>query len=96
MDDSNLQQAELLSVFIAILRKSTRNLQVEKNTINRLKSQHFTKSFMKLNNWHTINFFHCHHQHCSGQTDRIVQQACTQVSLIEHLLNRLPQAPQVP
>ena len=41
-------QAELLSVFIAILRKSTRNLQ-----------------------------------------------ACTQVSLIEHLLNRLPQAPQI-
>ena len=34
--------------------------------------------------------------YCSGQTDRIVKQACTQVSLIEHLLNRLPQAPQVP
>merc|ERR1719187_2192353 len=41
-------QAEIWSVFIAILRKSTRNLQ-----------------------------------------------ACTQVSLIEHLLNRLPQAPQI-
>jgi len=41
-------QAEIWSVFIAILRKSTRNLQ-----------------------------------------------ACTQISLIEHLLNRLPQAPQI-
>ena len=41
-------QAEIWSVFIAILRKSTRNLQ-----------------------------------------------ACTQISLIEHLLNRLPSAPQV-
>ena len=41
-------QAEIWSVFIAILRKSTRNLQ-----------------------------------------------ACTQISLIEHLLNRLPGAPQV-
>ena len=41
-------QAEIWSVFIAILRKSTRNLQ-----------------------------------------------ACTKISLIEHLLNRLPQAPQV-
>ena len=41
-------QAEIWSVFIAILRKSTRNLQ-----------------------------------------------ACTQICLIEHLLNRLPSAPQV-
>jgi len=41
-------QAEIWSVFIAILRKSTRNLQ-----------------------------------------------ACTQISLIEHLLNRLPSAPQI-